>query len=191
MAKKASKEEEAEEESDGEEEEESKYYSRYDDPPRKPRKHAGGSVNIAEPMSIWVVLLFLAVLSRFVLQSTSIVPSGNFIYSILTIFPSFMLAMPGILVLPMIVGAVIGAEVGSRSMGMDSAIKSGFLNGIYATVVYAVIITVVYIILDYITPQAAFSIYSLVQNSIVLPAVVLLVMVEAFAMLAYSRKVDQ
>jgi hypothetical protein len=152
-------------------------------------RRAKGSVNIGEPMSLWILLLLLAVASRYVLQSTSLVPHGNGIYRLLSLFPDFLLTMPGILVLPLVVGAIIGAEVGSRSFSMASAVRSGLLNGIYAVVVYAMIIAVVYIALAYITPQTP-SLSGVIQNSVLLPAIVMLLSLEAFAVLSHSRRVD-
>lgn len=156
---------------------------------RAARRASTGNVDIGEPMFVWIMLLLIAVVVRFVMTYTSLVPARSSMYPILQLYSRFLFTPPGIFVLPLIVGAIIGAEVGSRSFSMKSAAKSGFLNGVYAAIVYVVTIIILSVLLDYITTGAT-QLSSLIGNTIVLPVIVLIVVLEAFAVLSYSRKTD-
>ncbi len=155
---------------------------------RRASKHAS-NVDIGEPMFVWIMLLLIAVVVRFVLSYTALVPVHSPIYSLLGLYMGFLFNPPGIFVLPLIVGAIIGAEVGTRSFSMKSSVKSGLLNGVYAAVVYIVTILVLSVVLDYLSPNGM-QLSSLISNTIALPVVTLIIVIEAFAILSYSRKTD-
>jgi len=174
---------EQEKEEDEEKEETSKKATKK--PPRQ-----GGSVNIAEPMSAWILLLLVALTVQILLSNSAVIPQSSSAYSIATSYSNFVLQFPGIVILPLIVGAIIGAEVGSRSASMQRALRSGLLNGIYAAVIYVITIIVIYVIIGYATPKFVSSVYSIVFNSMAIPIIVMLITIEVFAMLSYSRKVD-
>lgn len=148
-----------------------------------------GHVSIYEPMFIWVLLLVIAVVAKVLLSSPSLLPSGTEIYAAANLFSNFILQIPGLVILPLIIGAIIGAEVGARSSTSKNAMRSGVLNGVYASVIYTITIIIIYVIIGYSTPQVI-PIYTIILNSIVLPIVVLLITIEVFSILSFSRKVD-
>ena len=160
-----------------------------EDQERTKRAVANGNVSIMEPMILWIVLLLVAVSINIILANFNIVSAASFIYSAASAYSKFVLSVPGIDVLPLIIGAIIGAEIGSRSLSLKRATVSGFVTGIYSSVIYAIAITVLYVVLDYGTGHT-FALSAILLNSIIFPIIVLLVVIEMFAVLSFSRKVD-
>lgn len=162
--------------------------SKYDDiVEKKPKKTRG--VNIQEPMFFWILLLVIAVVLKIILSNTQTIPPGTQLYSAASSFSNFLLNIPGLAILPLIIGGVIGAEVGLRSSSMKKAMRSGILNGIYASVIYIITILVIYIIIDYAVPQFS-STYYVLLDRIIIPVAVLLIVTEVFSILSYSRRVE-
>ncbi|MHB1830500.1 MAG: hypothetical protein ACYCO0_03845 [Candidatus Micrarchaeaceae archaeon] len=155
------------------------------------RKQAKKShVNVYDPMFAWIMLLLLAVALKVILENTAAIPVGTILYSILIKYSDFMLNFPGTVILPLLVGVIIGEEVGIRSSSMKNAMRSGLLNGIYASVIYIVVTIILFLVVNYFTPQFI-SAYSIVLSNIAIPIAALLIALETFAVLSYSRKVDQ
>ena len=154
---------------------------------RKPQSN--GHVSIIGPMILWAILLLVAISINITLANFNTIPAASTIYAVASAYSKFVLSMPGIAILPLIIGAVIGAEVGSRSLNLKRTTKIGLLNGIYLSVIYAMTIIVLYIVLDYGTSQT-FSLSAILLNSIIFPIIVLLIAIEIFAILSFSRKVD-
>ena len=157
-------------------------------PNRKQQKKS--HVNIYDPMFAWIMLLLLAVALNVIVKNTTAISAGTIMYSISIKYSDFMLNFPGTVILPLLVGVIIGEEVGARSSSMKNAIRSGLLNGIYASVIYIVVTIVLFLVINYFTPQFI-SAYSILLSNIAIPIAVLIMALEAFAVLSYSRKVDQ
>ena len=117
------------------------------------KKKRGSSTDIAGPISAWIVLLFVALAVRFVISAGSFSSGG--ITGILSSASSFILFSPGDVILPLIIGAAIGAEVGIRANSIRKAEKAGALNGIYASIIYIIGIVVIYEILAAVFPAVA------------------------------------
>ena len=100
-----------------------------------------------------------------------------------------MLQYPSIILLPLIIGAVIGSEVGRKSTTPKGALRSGLLNGVYAALIYLIAMIVVYMILSYTNLQSAPT-YTMIMQSIVIPIFVFLFMLELFAILSHMRKME-
>ena len=158
--------------------------------------HAAGSpghVSILEPMLFWIVLLIIALAIRMVITFTGLVGSTGSIYDVLSNFSNYVLFMPGMVVLPLIVGAIIGAQVGLKARSMELAQRGGLLNGVYSAVVYLVAIVVIWAIIYYIiapsAPNLLPSVLFLVGEWLVAPVVILILVSFFFSVLSYSRKV--
>ncbi len=67
---------------------------------------------------------------------------------------NYILALPGVIILPLIISVWIGHRVGEKSSSVANALKSGLLNGVYASIVYGVIIFVAQLMLKYTTSYA-------------------------------------
>jgi glycerol-3-phosphate acyltransferase PlsY len=91
-------------------------------------------------------------------------------------------------VLPLIIGAMIGSDVGRKSTSAKSATKAGLLNGVYASLVYLIAIIVIYMVVSYLTMQYV-SKEALVAQDIVVPIMVFIATLESFALLSFLKKV--
>lgn len=182
MAKpsKASNEEEEEEEPEEEEEE----------TPASKKKATAVSVNIAEPLFFWIMVLVLALFSRVIITYTTTFSPTSAAYSFLNGASNFFLFNSGTFILPLIVGAVIGAEIGLRSRSVMKALRAGLINGVYAAIVYIIAMVIIYEVIIYVLPKADINPTFLITNLIVPQVIVLIVLVEIFAALSHSRKVS-
>jgi hypothetical protein len=155
----------------------------------KQKRNAATSVSLYEPMSVWITLLLIAVVLKVLIVNPSLVPVSSQVYALANIYSNFILQFPGTIILPLIIGAIIGSEIGRRSTTMRSAVKGGVLNGIYAAVVYLIAMTVIYMIMNYTSLQSAPT-YTTIMHNVVIPIVVFLVTLEVFAVLSHLRKVE-
>ncbi len=147
-----------------------------------------GHVNITEPMVLWILLLLIAVAINIIIANFRTVSTASAVYTAANAYANFVLNLPGFAILPLIIGAIIGAEIGSRSLSLKRATVSGLLNGIYASVIYAIAIVILYLVLDYGTMHAFSS--GMLVDAIIIPIIVFLITIEVFSVLSFSRKVD-
>lgn len=150
---------------------------------------AKGHVDITAPMFAWILLLVIALVLRVVISLTGLVSTTGYAYGIFNSLSDFILFMPGSIIWPLVVGAVIGAQVGLKSKDLKSAERGGVLNGVYAAVVYIVAIFVIFVTMKYGLPQYAPTTTFLVGNWLALPVAILIVLSVVFAILSNSRKV--
>jgi hypothetical protein len=143
-------------------------------------------ISIAEPMFFWILLLVVAMVIN-VLINAGYAPSD--MASTLKASANFILFMPGSIILPTIVGAFIGAEIGKRSKSMYVAVKSGIINGVYAAIIYLISIFIIYEVILYILPSINPGVDFLALNWLALPSAILIALSVIFAILSHSRKV--
>lgn len=155
---------------------------------QRPRALLSEQVNLAEPLFFWVIVLVLALFARFVTTYTNAFPAGNQIHGFLVGASNFFLFSSGTLILPLIVGAVIGTEVGLKARSVRGALKAGAVNGAYAAIVYIISIAVIYEILAYALPASNVTLTFLINGLIVPQVLIVLVLVEIFAALSNGRK---
>jgi hypothetical protein len=149
---------------------------------------SNAQVSIAAPMFFWLLLLVIAVVIN-ALINAGYIPSGKML-SILKASANFILFMPGSIILPTIVGAFIGAEIGRRSKSMYIAIKSGIINGVYATIVYLIAIFIIYEIIIYILPNINPGVNFFAEDWLAMPTAILIALSVLFAGLSHARKVS-
>ncbi|MDE1855338.1 MAG: hypothetical protein KGH57_03420 [Candidatus Micrarchaeota archaeon] len=164
------------------------YYG--DKPPEDEEEEArkkSSSIDIAGPISAWMLLLFVALAIRFITSSGSVSTQG--LGGVLSSASNFILFSPGDIILPLVIGAAIGAEVGTRANSLKKAERAGALNGVYAAIVYIIGIVVIYEIISSVFPSLAPSFSFLLTSWIAIPVLVCTALSVAFAVLSYSRKV--
>ena len=160
-----------------------------EDEEEHPRKSGmQGDVRIYEPMFVWIFLLSVAVVLNIILADTPFIAQGTFTYTLSDNYIRFILQFPGMVVLPLIIGAMIGSDVGRKATSAKSATKAGLLNGIYASLVYLIAIIVIYMVVSYLTMQYV-SKEALVTQDIVVPIMVFIATLESFALLSFLKKV--
>ncbi len=166
------------------------YYG--DDEPRAaPSQKKQSHVDIGAPVAAWLILLFIALVLKFLISG---VFAGNSAYSLLSSIASFILYTPGDIILPLAVGAAIGAEIGKRAGTLRKAQVAGVLNGVYASVIYAIGIIVIYEVLSYgvlnsMVAGVALSLGFLFLSWLAIPMAICIALTVLFSMLSYSRKV--
>ncbi len=138
--------------------------------------------SIEAPMVAWILILVVALVMKLL---------GNYISLPSTVgyVAGLVLFMPGSFILPIIIGAAMGAGIGRRSKNITSAMKTSVLASIYAGIIYVVAIIVIYEILSYtiaaITPSLSF----LLSTWLVLPIATLVVVTVAFSILSNSSRI--
>ncbi len=160
-----------------------------EDPGDGEKKHQPATTNVAGPISAWLVLLFVALAIKFFVSSGTASGAGG-ISSTLANASNFILFFPGDIILPLVIGAAIGAEVGIRSKTLKKAGQAGLMNGVYAAVVYTIGIVTIYAVLSAVFPSIAPSTSFLIVSWLALPVVICIALSEGFALLSYSRKVS-
>ena len=144
-------------------------------------------VSIAAPMFFWMLLLVVAMVINVIVNAGYI--SNTQIQSIAKSIANFILFMPGSIILPTIVGAFIGAEIGKRSKSLYVAIKSSIINGIYAVIIYLIAIFIIYEVILYILPSINPGVNFLEMNWLAIPGAMVIALSIIFAALSHSRKV--
>ena len=155
----------------------------------EPVENKSEGANIAGPVSAWIMLLFIALVIKSAVSADTI--SGANAISInnwLSTIANLILGTPGEVLLPLVIGAAIGADVGGKAESLANAQKSGLLNGLYASVVYVIGIIVIYEVLLNIAPGAAPTSGDLIARWIALPIVICIIFAETFAILSRPRK---
>ncbi len=146
------------------------------------------AVEIAAPMAFWVFLLIAALAAKIFAASGTI--TDYYLIEVLRVYSGFMLSTSGMVVLPLAVGAFVGAEVGKVTGSLTKAARGGFLNGLYAAMVYTITVMIIYETLTYAAPSSVPD-KALVLNSwIALPVVVLMALSEIFALVSHARRTN-
>jgi hypothetical protein len=145
------------------------------------------AVSLYEPMFFWILLLYLGLIVKIVLSNTNAFSQATTVDYILQSFSYFVLSTPGFIVLPLIAGAIIGAEVGLHARNMKSALRASLLNSAYAAAIYLVAIIILYEVLNYAFPSTQ-NVFS-VAGWIVVPIVIVVLVTAMFAMLSHARKI--
>ncbi len=143
-------------------------------------------VEIAAPMAFWTFLL-LAALAAKTLAASGIITSGYMLKAMAT-YSGFILSSSGMIVLPLIVGAIVGAEVGNGAGRLTEAAKAGLLNGVYAAMIYSLIILIIYEVLLYAAPVVVPAKALILNQWIAVPVVVLVSLSEIFALVSHARR---
>lgn len=143
--------------------------------------------SIAVPMTIWIILLLIALLlNAFAVLNAS---SGQTaLNSVLLAISNFILNLPGIVIMPIIFGAAIGAIAGLKGRTIQDGAKLGAIDGVYASVIYVVAIIVIYLILLYTLPASAPTFVNLGIYWLVLPVFLTLLLSIIFGGLTSLRK---
>ena len=143
-------------------------------------------VSIAGPMAFWIILLMLAFVSK-VFANVNVANSSPALYYIFYHYYYFIMFAPGIFILPLIVGALIGRSVGINSNDFASAMKASLIDGAYASIVYVIAVFIIYEMMIYFTGLPAWSVMQVAVNLIAEPIIVLIAVILVLAALAYSK----
>ena len=158
--------------------------------PEKEPEQVKTHADVAEPITGWLLVLFIALFIRLFFTGANLNAVGGGIIPVLLSLAAFILFLPGSLILPLIVGAAIGTEVGLSAPKMPSAQKGGLLNGVYTALVYSIAIVIVYEVLINVLPSLAPTMNFLVYYWLIYPVIIIIALCEVFAIMSYARKVE-
>lgn len=138
--------------------------------------------SIEGPMVLWILILVVALILRLL---------GNYITVSNTIgyIANLVLFMPGSFILPIIIGAAMGAGIGRRSKSVGSAMKTSVLASIYASIIYVVAIVIIYEVISYTASSIAPSLSFLLSEWLALPIATLIIVTIAFSILSNSSRI--
>ncbi len=112
----------------------------------------------------------------------------------MTKIASYLIYMPGGIVLPLVAALWMGVRVGRVSKKPKTVLYAGLVNALYALIVYIIAISVIYLIVSYanpvviakMTPKITLNIF--LEYLIAAPAVITIVLVPMFATLSAIRR---
>lgn len=138
--------------------------------------------SIEAPMIVWILILVIALVLRLL---------GNYITISSTVgyIANLVLFMPGSFILPIIIGAAMGAGIGRRSRDISSAMKTSVMASVYASIIYVVAIVIIYEVISYTVASIAPSISFLLSEWLALPVATLIVVTIAFSILSNSSRI--
>jgi len=148
----------------------------------------GITLDISESMSFWIGILVIALVAYLILTDTSTFTKGTEGYIILNEIYTFILFGPGLLILPAIVGVVIGRQIGIKSEKLVTTLKRGILEAIYGTIIYIISVSIIYEVMIYTIANSMLNLNALITNWIVVPSVIFIVLVELLSWVSFSRK---
>jgi len=157
---------------------------------KKPVVEEHSYANVSGVLAAWLVVLFVALLIQYVLTGPYASSGITSSYPIFLSFANFILFLPGSLILPLAVGAALGAEIGAKARSLKAAERAGLINGVYASLVYTIAIIIIYEVLANVLPILAPTIPFLVIDWLVAPIAIVMVLTEIFAVVSHSRKIN-
>ena len=146
------------------------------------------TLDISESMSFWIGILVIALVAYLILADTPTFTKGTEGYLILNEIYMFILFGPGLLILPAIVGVVIGRQIGIKSEKLVTTLKRGILEAIYGTIIYIISVSIIYEVMIYTIANSMLNLNALITNWIVVPSVIFIVLVELLSWVSFSRK---
>lgn len=143
--------------------------------------------SIAIPIIAWVILLLVGLLLNAiaVLNSSSSQPGIN---SIILAISNFILNLPGIVIMPIVFGAMIGSIAGMKGRNIRDGAKLGAIDGVYASVIYVIAIVVIYLVMIYTLPTSAPSFANLAIYWLVLPVALAIIIAAILGAVMSLRK---
>jgi hypothetical protein len=145
-------------------------------------------INITGPMAFWISMLCIGMLLQFVfapLAAGKASLSAGFLST-----AKYILYLPGSLVFPLIVSVWAGSRIGYSRRNINAAAKTGLLNGIYMSIIYAIAIIVIYLLISYISPHnlpVGFTLQSFLTNLMAIPVAVVIVLTTVMTLLSSAR----
>ena len=144
--------------------------------------------SIAMPMTIWIALLLVGLVFRAITTLLSPSSGTTLAFAILDDISNFILRLPGIIILPIIFGAYVGATVGTKGRHVSDAASIGLINGLYASVIYIITIAVIYLVMFYSLPGTQPSLSFMLEFWAIAPVVLTMLLSIGFSVLASLRR---
>ena len=157
---------------------------------QQPAPEAHNYADVSGLIAVWLVVLFSALAIQYALAGPYKDSGLGAAQPYFTAFVQFILVFPTSLLLPLVIGAALGAEIGMKAHGLNVAKRAGMVNSIYVSLVYLVAIIIINEVLAYAAMPLAPSVPLLVIYWMLLPIAVVMISTEVFAVVAHSRKIN-
>jgi hypothetical protein len=156
---------------------------------RKPKKpQTPLYIDLSEALSFWIVITVIALILDILVNDTGTIQSGTAQAGFLISVYQFFLFGPGVALLPLIAGAVIGIDVGRKSKNATNTLKVGLVNSVYGALIYLIAIIVLYEVYTFALPHSPITQNQLLMNWIALPIGIFIVTSVVLALVSVSRK---
>ncbi|MGC8649007.1 MAG: hypothetical protein ACP5UN_02205 [Candidatus Micrarchaeia archaeon] len=150
----------------------------------------GIEIDIVGPLSFWLAFLIMGVIIQLVLVPfMNSATSQNTITPVLLEISSWILYLPGSIILPLIVALWLGEKIGATKNKIKSAITIATINAIYTALVYIIAIFIIYLLIDYITPTFfnKIGIVAIAEYVVILPIIIIVILIPLIASLSAAR----
>jgi hypothetical protein len=158
-----------------------------EDAPKPAQSASTVEIDIAGPLTFWIILLVIGVLLQLVIVPLHMGSAS--LNSLLTEISNWLIYLPGSVVLPLIVALMIGERVGATRSSASSAAFVGEVNALYTALVYIIAIVIIYLLFYYISPAslATITLTYFAEYAVLVPVVILLVLVPLISALSAVR----
>jgi len=140
------------------------------------------------PIFYWILILVIILVIN-ALMFLNFIKTGTELYQILNTISKFTLFLPGVVIIPLIVGIFIGRSVEHSENDVKKVLRKGFLKSINACITYLVSITIVYLIFLYLFNNAPKIGYAIIYWYI-LPSLILISASALGAVIMYSKHLE-
>ena len=158
---------------------------------REPEKRAEtNDVQIAAPLTFWIGFLVFAVILVAVVVPVANSLGISSMDKYITQIASYIVYLPGSIILPLIAALLIGERVGESKKKSGVVLYSGVINALYAILVYIVAIFIIYLAARYSGAGflSSVNLTDFIEYLIVIPVVITVVLVPLFALISYARR---
>ena len=142
-------------------------------------------VNLFGPLFIWALVIIVGIVLEVVIPALLGKNLASYAAPYETL-GSYILTLPGVIILPLIISVWIGHKVGERASSTKNAVKMGLINGVYASIVYGVIIFISQLVLKYTTTYTLTTDF-MIKYLIAIPVTIVIIFTIIIAMLNELR----
>ncbi len=144
--------------------------------------------SIKAPITLWLILLFISLLS-YLLYAFNLYKSSIVIF--------YFILYPGNIIIPIIIGLIIGDASGYSFKSTDRVMKVAIFNSIYTGLIYGIFILIYFEFISYLTPSFLSSLFILLNIKSItefivvqflLPFLILILSSMVFGILSYERR---
>ncbi len=147
-------------------------------------------INVEYIILGWIGLMVLGLMFGGLGSALATNQYFSFIQPFLITASNFIIVYPGPIIFAIIVGTIIGREIGKKSKTLEKAVRSGFINGFYSSVIYLLAVIIAYIVLSYFNLLSWSTLFLTVVQNVVMPVLVLTFTIVSFASISHIRKIN-
>ncbi len=162
----------------------SDYFKSHAEEPEEDKQDEVVGLHSTSPLSLWIMLMLIAAIAKIIAGEYSTLSYST----TLTSFSNFVLLVPGILLLPLLVGLISGIQIGNASTTLGKARIASLYNGIYGSILYVLVILTVYELIAYFSTSFLPTTSFVIQYWFIQPIIILIVLPMLVATVTFYRK---